>query len=269
MSRRYPVVEGEMEDELVHELEEEFEDELEVQLDRELRGAYEDEDEDLHELEDELEAALGELEDEDEDFTDHEFETLVRELEAEFEDYEDEDEDERFTNPARRVYPDAELMAELALQAEYAENEHEAEGFLSLLAPLAIQAAKWAAPKIIKHAPGILRGAVNLGKRLWANPATRSAVRHVPKIISRAARDIAHRHAAGRPITGRHIAHALAGHTLDAVAGRKSGRHHHRTKSAGRRPAQAHRPRGTARRHKGRRSGGARRRQGKGRARRR
>src|SRR5262249_2137917 len=175
MSRRYPVVEGEMEDELVHELEGEFEDELEMQLDRELREAYdhEDEDEYLHEFEDELEAALGELEDEDEDedFADHEFETLVRELEAEFE---EEGEDEYFTNPARRVYPDAELMAELALQAEYAENEHEAEGFLGLAAPLALQAAKWALPKIIKHGPSLVRGAVNLGKRLWANPATRS-----------------------------------------------------------------------------------------------
>src|SRR5262249_13030177 len=158
----------------------------EMELGRELRGAYSHEDEHLHDFEDELEAALGEMEDEDEDEGDYEYETLVRELEAEFE---DEDEDERFAGPMRRVNPDAELMAELALQAEYAEHEQEAEGFISLLAPLAVQAAKWAIPKIIKHGPSLIRGAVNLGKRLWNNPTTRSAVRHIPKIIARAARD--------------------------------------------------------------------------------
>ena len=125
MSGRYPAVEGELEDELAAELENEFPDGLARELededfhDHEDFGDYEDEIGAAYELEDEL---SGEYE----DFDEHEaeFEDLVRELEAEFE-YEDEYEDEAFANPARRVYPDAELMAELAMQAEYAETAGE------------------------------------------------------------------------------------------------------------------------------------------------
>ncbi|HKS49314.1 MAG TPA: hypothetical protein VJT49_30245, partial [Amycolatopsis sp.] len=224
MSGRYPAVEGELEDELAQELEDEFD--FEDELSRELEDEGFSDHEDFGEYEDEIAAVAHELEDEfdyeDEDFADQEteFHDLVRELETEF-DYEDEDEDETFANPARRVYPDAELMAELALQAEYAETEAEAEAFLGMLAPLAIQAAKWAAPRIIKYAPQLLRGAVNLGKRLWSNPTTRRAVRQVPKILARTARDVGHRYAQGRPINARYISRRLVGHTLNAAGGRR------------------------------------------------
>ncbi|HET6499989.1 MAG TPA: hypothetical protein VFG87_04405 [Amycolatopsis sp.] len=219
MNGRYPAVEGELEDELARELEDEFEDELEDEFEGELEDEFEDEFEaTARELEDELE-------DEFEDFADSEgeFEDLVRELEAEFEG-ETEGEDEAFANPARRVYPDAELMAELALQAENAETEAEAEAFLGALAPLAIQAAKWAAPKIIKHAPKLIRGAVSLGKRLWRNPATRQAVRQVPKILARTAKDVGHRYAQGQPIDGRYVSRRLVGHALNATGGRAGTR---------------------------------------------
>src|SRR3954452_9873771 len=164
MSRRYPAVEGELEDELDRELEAELEGELEAGL-GELEDEYENEDE-FGGLAAELEY---ELEDEDEDEAEYdyedeaeaEFEAVVRELEAEFE-----FESEGFSNPARRVYSDAEMMAQLAFQAENAETEQEAEAFLGALAPLAFQAAKWALPKIVKHGPQLIRGAINLGRRL-------------------------------------------------------------------------------------------------------
>ncbi|HEU5156619.1 MAG TPA: hypothetical protein VFU43_06445 [Streptosporangiaceae bacterium] len=284
MSRRYPVIEGELEDELAQELEDEFEDELEAHLSGELEGEFEDEDESLDEFEDELEAALGEFEGEfeDEDFADHEdeFEVLVRELEDEFEfEFEGEDEDEDFANPVRRVYSDAELMAELAMRAENAETEEEAEAFLGLAAPLALQAAKWALPKIIKHGPKLIRGAVSLGRRLWRNPATRHAVRQVPKIVARTAADMGRRYASGQPISGRHISRSLVGHTADAVAGRNArrrgrtgrpGRRHPAQRSASARRTAANRStQAAARRRRARRNGGARRKQGKARARRR
>jgi hypothetical protein len=222
MSRRYPAVEGELEDELDRELEAELEDELEAGL-GELEDEFEGEEEFgglAAELEDELEGE-DEAEYDYEDEAEAEFDAVVRELEAEFE-----FEDEGFSNPARRVYSDAEMMAQLAFQAENAETEQEAEAFLGALAPLAFQAAKWAAPKIIKHGPQLIRGAINLGRRLWRNPATRHAVRHVPRILGRTARDIGRRYAEGRPIDAHYVTRRLVGHTVHAANGPQRHRHH-------------------------------------------
>lgn len=241
MSRGYAAVDGELEDELSRELEAEFEAEFED----ELAGEFEDEDEFedelgglARELEDELEDEVyGEYEDEDEDEFESEFEAVVRELEDEFE---LESEDEDFAHPARRVYSDAEMMAQLAFQAENAETEDEAEAFLGALAPLAVQAAKWAAPKIIKHGPKLIRGAVNLGRKLWRNPATRRAVRHIPKIIGRTARDVGRRYADGRPVNARYISRRLVGNTVDSVgAGNRRGQQRRRGRQG--RPQQGRR----------------------------
>ncbi|MFI7122974.1 hypothetical protein [Amycolatopsis sp. NPDC049868] len=269
MSRGYAAVDGELEDELSRELEAEFENELED----ELEGEFEDEDEFedelgglARELEDELEDEVyGEYEDEDE--FESEFEAVVRELEDEFE---LESEDEDFTHPARRVYPDAEMMAQLAFQAENAETEDEAEAFLGALAPLAFQAAKWAAPKIIKHGPQLIRGAVNLGRKLWRNPATRRAVRHIPKIIGRTARDVGRRYADGRPINARYITRRLVGHTVNSAQNapanrRNQQRRRGRPQQRRRRPA----ARGGRRTQSRGRAGAARRGKARGRARRR
>jgi hypothetical protein len=216
MSRRYPAVEGELEDELAQELENELENEI-GGLVRELEDELEDEDfseyEDELELEDELGGLARELEDEleDEDFADHEdedeFEALVRELEDEFE-----REDEDFANPPRRVYADAELLAELAFAAEDAETEEEAEAFLGALAPLVIRAA---APLVKRYAPTLVRGAVSLGKKLWSSPTTRQLVRQVPRVLGRTVRDIGRRYAAGKPINAGVIARSLVGHAVN------------------------------------------------------
>ena len=263
MSRRYPAVEGELEDELDRELEAELEGELEADL-GELEAELEDEDEfsglagELeYELEDEDE---GEYEYDYEDEAEAEFDAVVRELEAEFD-----LEDEGFSNPARRVYSDAEMMAQLAFQAENAETEQEAEAFLGALAPLAFQAAKWAVPKIIKHGPQLIRGAINLGRRLWRNPATRHAVRHVPRILGRTARDIGRRYAEGRPIDAHYVTRRLVGHTVHAASGQQSDRRHRRHHGH----HQHHRHHHTARRARSTRARtGAGRRKARGRARR-
>uniref|UniRef100_UPI0025B173A8 hypothetical protein n=1 Tax=Amycolatopsis solani TaxID=3028615 RepID=UPI0025B173A8 len=224
MSRRYPALEGELEDELNREVQAELEDELEAGL-GELESDYEDEDEygELSaELEDELELEY-ESDYEDEDEAEAEFEAVVRELEAEFE-----LQDESFSNPARRVYSDAEMLAQLAFQAENAQSEQEAEAFLGALAPLALQAAKWAVPKIIQHGPQLIRGAIGLGRRLWRNPATRHAVRHIPRVLGRTARDIGRRYADGRPIDASYVTRRLVGHGVQAATGHRSGRGAHR-----------------------------------------
>ena len=219
MSRRYPAVEGELEDELAQELENELENDI-GGLVRELEDELEDEDfseyEDELELEDELGGLARELEDEleDEDFAEYEdeledeFETVVRELEDEFE-----REDEDFTNPQRRVFADAELMAELAFAAEESETEEEAEAFLGALAPLVLRAA---APLAKKYAPKLIRGAIGLGKRLWRSPNTRRLVRHVPRVLGRTVRDIGRRYAAGKPIDAGVISRSLVGHAVNA-----------------------------------------------------
>ncbi|WP_370966464.1 hypothetical protein [Amycolatopsis sp. cg9] len=257
MSRRYPAVDGELEDELIREVEAELEDELETGL-GELESEFEDEGgygELAGELEDELE-----YEDEDEYEEEYEaeaeFEAVVRELEAEFE-----LEDEGFSNPARRVYSDAEMLAQLAFQAENAESEQEAEAFLAALAPLAFQAAKWALPKIVKHGPQLIRGAVNLGKKLWRNPATRHAVRHVPRILGQTARDVGRRYADGRPINARYVSRRLVGHAVDAASGPHRGHSHGRgghSQGHRPRPQQPRRRQHTARRARARAGSGRR-----------
>ncbi|MEV0054495.1 hypothetical protein AB0H34_28820 [Saccharopolyspora shandongensis] len=217
---RYRAVDGELEDELGRELEDEFEfeDEFEDELEGlahelededefededfyEFEDEYEDEDELEDELEDEfdaefedeLEALIQELEDElededefeDEDEYEEEFEALVRELEGEFE-FEAEYEDEGFANPARRVYPDAELMANLAFQAEQAETEDEVEGFLAPLVGLAARGLPRLAPVIRKAAPMLRRGIGKIGRRLWKGKGRRK-IRKMPMLLKKAA----------------------------------------------------------------------------------
>ncbi|MEU5848809.1 hypothetical protein [Saccharopolyspora shandongensis] len=213
---RYRAVDGELEDELGRELEDEFEfeDEFEDELEGlahelededefededfyEFEDEYEDEDELEDELdaefEDELEALIQELEDElededefeDEDEYEEEFEALVRELEGEFE-FEAEYEDEGFANPARRVYPDAELMANLAFQAEQAETEDEVEGFLAPLVGLAARGLPKLAPVIRKAAPMLRRGIGKIGRRLWKGKGRRK-IRKMPLLLKKAA----------------------------------------------------------------------------------
>ncbi|MGW5648593.1 hypothetical protein ACWEV3_42365 [Saccharopolyspora sp. NPDC003752] len=211
---RYRAVDGELEDELAGELEEEFEFEDELEgLVRELEDEDEFEDEDFYEFEDEdeyedeleaeledefdaefedeLEALVQELEDEledeyeDEDEYEEEFEALVRELEDEFE-FEAEYEDEGFSNPARRVYPDAELMANLAFQAEQAETEDEVEGFLAPLIGLAARGLPKLAPVIRKAAPVLRRGIGKIGRRLWKGKGRRK-IRKMPLLVKKAA----------------------------------------------------------------------------------
>jgi hypothetical protein len=139
LNRRYPAIQGELEDEY------EFEDEYETGFEGEAgfegeeeiegEGAFESESEEEFEFEFET-AAEAELEAEGE-------------LEDEFED-EDEDEAEGFVNPIRRIYRDAETMAHLARQAAMTESEGEAEAFIGALVPLAA--------KLIPRPPGLSPG---------------------------------------------------------------------------------------------------------------
>jgi hypothetical protein len=182
VSTRYPVVEGELEDELENAYAAEFE----------LEGEYEDEDE--GEYEDELEyEAEAEYE--------FEFETEA-ELEAE-------GESEEFVNPVRRIYPDAELMAHFAHSAAAAESEAEAEAFIGALLPLAARLIPRAAPLVRKLAPTLIRGATRVVRQLRRDPRTRKLVSALPVIAQRTVQSLADQAQTGRDITGNAVFRTL------------------------------------------------------------
>lgn len=207
LNHRYPAIQGEEEYEL--ELEDEFEQE------------YEDELEDEEEYEDEaflgglakIAGSLlgeGEYEDEyeleDEEEYEFEFEAEAEaeleaegELEEEFED-EAEEEAEGFVNPVRRIYRDAEAMAHLAVRAERAQSEAEAEAFIGALVPMAAKLIPRAASLMAKNAPALIRGASRIVRQLRRNPQTRRLVRAVPVVLQRTAQSLADQAANGQPI---------------------------------------------------------------------
>jgi hypothetical protein len=227
-SSRYPVIEGELEDEL--EFEWEGEEELSGEyLDHESGHEFDHESEDeweglVHELESEFE-----LEEEDEDF-DHEFED---EFHGELE-YED------FADPSLRasrlgVAAEAELMAHLATQAAHAESEAEAEAFLGALIGPALRIGARLLPKALpavrRVAPHLVRSVAKIGGQLWRHPGSRKLVGALPSVLLRTVGDLAGQWGDGQPITvrravgafGRNVAGVLAGGSDGAApAGRQS-----------------------------------------------
>jgi hypothetical protein len=220
LSRRYPSIQGEYEDEYEDEAflgglaniaksflgegEDEFEDEFE------LEDEYEDEFEDEFELEDEYE---GELEDEQEFEFEFEAEAEAEmeaegELEDEFED-EAEEEAEGFVNPVRRIYRDAEVMAHLAKQAAATESEAEAEAFIGALVPMAARLIPRAASLLSRNAPTLVRGATRIARSLRRNPQTRRLVGALPVVLQRTAQSLADQAASGRPIDASAVVRTL------------------------------------------------------------
>ena len=246
LNHRYPAIQGEyeMEDELEYEdeLEEEYEDEAFLGALGKIAGSflgeeeYEDELESEYELEDELEAEYedeaflgglariagsllgegeleGELEFEFEAEAEAEMESEL-ELEAEFED-EAEEEAEGFVNPVRRIYRDAESMAHLAVRAERAQSEAEAEAFIGALVPLASKIIPRAATLIARNAPTLVKGATRIVRQLRRNPQTRRMVRALPVVLQRTAQSLADQAANGRDIDAT---------TVVSTLGRMTGR---------------------------------------------
>jgi hypothetical protein len=134
------------------------------------------------------------------------------EYEGEFEyESEFEFEGEAFTNPLRRIYPDA-MMEHLAHAAAEAETEAEAEAFIGALVPLAARLLPRVAPIIARSAPGLVRAASGVVRTLRANPATRPLVRTVPTILRRTTADIARQSARG-PVSAERAVRTLAQQT--------------------------------------------------------
>jgi hypothetical protein len=213
LNRRYPAIQGELEDEY------EFEDEYETGFEGEAgfegeeeiegEGAFESESEEEFEFEFET-AAEAELEAEGE-------------LEDEFED-EDEDEAEGFVNPIRRIYRDAETMAHLARQAAMTESEGEAEAFIGALVPLAAKLIPRAARLIARNAPTLVRSARRITRNLRRDPTTRRLVQVMPVVLQRTAQSLADQAATGQPINADTVTRTLSTMTGRVLRGRQGAR---------------------------------------------
>jgi hypothetical protein len=251
LNHRYPAIQGEyeLEDEYEdeYELEEEYEDEAFLGAIGKIAGSLlgEEEYEDEYELEDEYEDEYefedeaflgglakiagsllgeGEYEDELEGELEFEFEAEAEaEMESEYE-FEDEFEDEAeeeaegFVNPVRRIYRDAESMAHLAVRAERAQSEAEAEAFVGALVPLASKIIPRAAKLIARNAPTLVKGASKIVRQLRRNPQTRRMVRALPVVLQRTAQSLADQAANGRDIDASTVVS-----TLGTMTGRVLG----------------------------------------------
>jgi hypothetical protein len=213
LNHRYPAIQGEFEDEYEdeYELEEEYEDEAFLGGLAKIAGSLLGEGE--YEYEDELE---GEYEFEFEAEAEAELEAEA-EFEEEFED-EAEEEAEGFVNPVRRIYRDAESMAHLAVRAERAHSEAEAEAFIGALVPLASKLIPRAAKLIARNAPTLVKGASRIVRQLRRNPQTRRMVRALPVVLQRTAQSLADQAANGRDIDATTVVR-----TLGTMTGRVLG----------------------------------------------
>lgn len=134
-------------------------------------------------------------------------------LEGEFEDefeYEDEYEDEfedEMAAPVRPI-PAAELMAAVASQAR---TDAEAEAMSGAATLLSISPADRAELKAVL--PYLVRGSAVLTRVLRGHPRAKVAVRAVPAIVQRTSRTLASHAAAGRPVTRKTAARAMASQT--------------------------------------------------------
>ena len=257
LNHRYPAIQGEFEDEYEdeYELEEEYEDEAflgglakiagsllgeeEYELEDELEGEFEDEYEEeaffgglakiagslLGEGEYELE---GEYEEEGEYEFEFEAESeaeaeMEHELEDEFEE-EAEEEAEGFVNPVRRIYRDAESMAHLAVRAERAQSEAEAEAFIGALVPLAAKLIPRAAKLISRNAPTLVKGASRIVRQLRRSPQGRKLVRGLPVVLQRTAQSLADQAANGQDIDASTVVRTLGTMTGRVLAPRRRRR---------------------------------------------
>jgi hypothetical protein len=137
--------------------------------------------------------------------------------EGEFEDeYEDEfavepeGEDE---GPLTRRDATAELMAAVASQAQ---TDAEAEAMVGAATAVTLSRADRAALR--KILPHLVRGTAVLTRLLRRRSATRPAVRVVPTIVRRASNNLAQRAAAGKPVTQRTAARAMAVQTRKVLS---------------------------------------------------
>src|SRR5689334_5719400 len=235
LNHRYPAIQGEFEDEAFlgglakiagsllgeeeyedeYEMEEEYEDEAFLGGLAKIAGSLLGE----GEYEDEME---GELEFEFEAEAEAEMESEA-ELEDEFED-EDEEEAEGFANPVRRIYRDAESMAHLAVRAERAHSEAEAEAFIGALIPLASKLIPRAAKLIARNAPTLVKGASRIVRQLRRNPQTRRMVRALPVVLQRTAQSLADQAANGRDIDATTVVRTLGTMTGRVLSPRRRRR---------------------------------------------
>ena len=219
LNHRYPAIQGEFEDELEEEYEDEYEMEEEYEDEAFLGGLAKIAGSLLGEGEYEME---GELEFEFEAEAEAEMESET-ELEDEFED-EAEEEAEGFANPVRRIYRDAESMAHLAVRAERAHSEAEAEAFIGALVPLASKLIPRAAKLIARNAPTLVKGASRIVRQLRRNPQTRRLVRALPVVLQRTAQSLADQAANGTDIDASTVVNTLGTMTGRVLSPRRRRR---------------------------------------------
>lgn len=112
------------------------------------------------------------------------------------------------------------LMEAVIDQLAEAEGEGEVDQFLPILgalAPLALKAAKIAAPLAKKALPHLARGIMRLGRRIVRSPRTRQLVRVLPTIARNTAAQVARTYARTGQVSGQTVTRALAGQAARAL----------------------------------------------------
>jgi hypothetical protein len=126
--------------------------------------------------------------------------------------YEWESDGEYEINPIAKVYPAA-VMEHLGRLAAEAQDEVQAESFIGAIVPLAMQQAHRSAPSIIGTTPQLIQGAANITRTLRSDPTTAPLVRVVPRLVQKAAFDLARQASAGIRPTPPIAVRTLANHT--------------------------------------------------------
>jgi hypothetical protein len=176
-------------------------------------------------------SALGGLLGESEDELEFEFETVS---DPEFETVTD----TSATSPAEARQAAA-LMEMMVDQLAEAEGEGEADQFLPILAglaPLALKAAKVAAPLAKRMLPQLARGVMNIGRRIVRSPRARQLVRTLPTIARNTAAQVARTYARTGQMNAQTVARALSGQAarvLQTPSARRAVMHRNRRLASG------------------------------------
>lgn len=115
-------------------------------------------------------------------------------------------------------------MDYLADMAAEADDEDEADEFLSALVPLAARLLPMAGRAVSKVAPRLISGVSRVARTLYRQPATRQMIRQLPNIVRNTTRDVAKRYARTGNMSGKTAARILARHTYRGLAQPKPNR---------------------------------------------
>lgn len=108
-------------------------------------------------------------------------------------------------------------MDYLADMAAEADDEDEADEFISALVPLASRLLPTAARAVSRVAPRLISGVSQVARTLHRNPATRQMIRQLPTIVRNTTKDVAKHYARHGNVNGKTAARLLAKRTYQGL----------------------------------------------------